>query len=93
MADTKFVDGLSFFLPRDIAPEYIKGTLTIDPKRFVEWMKANAESLGTGRNRDGETVKVFRIDLKVSQGGKSYAALNDWKPSFQPKEEGEESPW
>lgn len=84
--DTVFTDGLSFFLPRENAPNYIKGSIVIEPKRFVEWMKANGEHLSVGRDRDGQNVQVFRIDLKLGQSGKAYAALNTWKPSFQPND-------
>lgn len=49
-------------------------------------MQANAEHLPGGCDREGQEAKVFRIDLKVSQGGKTYAALNTWQPSFQPKD-------
>ena len=83
-ADTIFTEGMSYFLPRENAPEYIKGSLVIEPKKFVEWMKANAEHLSTGKGYDGNSVKVLRIDLKIGQSGKSYAALNTWQPSFQP---------
>jgi len=84
--DTIFTDGLSYFEPRQSAPEYIKGSIVIEPKRFVEWMKANGEHLSTGKDREGNATKVFRIDLKIGQSGKAYAALNTWQPSFQPNE-------
>ena len=84
---TIFLEGFSYFEPRPNAPEYIKGSIVIDPKAFVAWMQANKEHLSTGRDREGQPAKVFRIDLKIGQSGKSYAALNTWQPSFQPKEE------
>lgn len=73
-------------MPRPNAPEYIIGSVAIEPKRFLEWVKAKAEYMSNGRNRDGQTVKVIRIDLKRSQSGRAYAALDTWKPNFQPND-------
>lgn len=77
--DTIFTDGLTFWLPRDGAPEYVRGQLSIDPRRFVEFMNAHKDKLVAYTDRDGNERKQFRIDLKVGKGGKAYAALNTYK--------------
>ncbi len=35
--DKVFVDGLFFNLPRENSPEFVKGNLNIDMKKFIEW--------------------------------------------------------
>ena len=70
MSDKVFVDGLFFNLPRENAPEFVKGNLNIDMKKFIEWAKTH--------HKDGKVS----IDLLMSKAGKPYTALN----TFVPKE-------
>ena len=68
MSDIEFISGLSFKAPNDNAPEYVKAKGSIKRADLIAW-------LGT---KDGEWVN---FDLKVSSGGKWYAAVDNWKPS------------
>jgi hypothetical protein len=71
MEDKKpiFVDGLRFWLPREGAPDFVKGALSIDIAKLTNWL-------------NNQTEDKIIIDLKVSRGGKSYAQLNTYKPNF-----------
>ncbi len=68
MSDNKFVPGLLVKAPRDGAPEYVKAKISIKVAELQEFL----------RQQDGEWVN---LDVKVSQGGKWYAAIDDWKPN------------
>ena len=68
MSDIEFISGLSFKAPNDNAPEYVKAKGSIKRADLIAW-------LGT---KDGEWVN---FDLKVSNGGKWYAAVDNWKPN------------
>lgn len=66
-ADTKFINGLIIKAPNEKAPEYVKARISIRREELIEWLKSE----------QGEWINA---DIKVSQGGKWYAAVDDWKP-------------
>jgi hypothetical protein len=64
--ETEFVSGLIVKAPNDKAPEYVKARLSIKRDELIAFLNT----------RDGEWLNV---DIKVSQGGKWYAAVDNWK--------------
>ena len=72
MSDEKvFTDGLIFKLPRDGAPDFVKGSLSVKVDEFKAWLDTHVDN------------GWVNIDLKVSQGGKAYAEKNTWKPILE----------
>ena len=67
MADLEFVDGLIVKPPRQGAPEFVKGSISIKRADLGNWLRA----------KDDEWIN---IDIKVGQSGKWYASVNNWKP-------------
>lgn len=63
-----FTDGLIFKLPRESAPDFVKGSLSVKVEEFKAWLDTHVDN------------GWVNIDLKVSQGGKAYAEKNNWKP-------------
>lgn len=72
--DIEFVAGLSFKAPKEGAPDYVKAKGSIKREDLIAWLQA----------KDGEWVN---FDLKVSNAGKWYAAVDNWKPD--PKKQAE----
>lgn len=70
MSDNKFIPGLIVKGARDGAPDYVKGKISIKVNELKEWLQT----------QQGEWVN---LDIKVSQQGKWYAAIDDWKPNGQ----------
>lgn len=75
------VSGLFFNLPREGAPDFVKGRLGI-----------NVEELGTFLREQYKTIEPndkgqrwLNIDLLVSKAGKPYAKVNDFKPEATPE--------
>jgi len=66
--ETEFVNGLIVKAPRDGAPDYVKASISIKREELIAWLQT----------RQDEWVNV---DVKVSNGGKWYAAVNNWKPN------------
>ena len=66
--DPKFIDGLIVKAPNERAPEYVKAKLSIKREELIAWLQS----------QQGEWINA---DVKVSQGGKWYAAVDDWKPN------------
>lgn len=67
MSTQKFINGLIVKAPNDRAPEYVKARLSIKREELIAWLQSE----------HGEWINA---DIKVSQGGKWFAAVDDWKP-------------
>ena len=65
-----FPNGIFFKLPNEKAPDFVKGSISVKVDEAVLWLRENADQGGW-----------VNLDLKISKGGKPYAALNTWKPS------------
>lgn len=66
--DAKFINGLIVKAPNENAPEYVKAKLSIKREELIAWLQSES----------GEWINA---DVKVSQGGKWYCAVDDWKPN------------
>jgi hypothetical protein len=75
--EVEFIDGLSAKAPPERAPEYVKAKLSIKREKLIAWLQA----------RDGEWVNA---EVKVSQNGKWYVAVDAWKP--EQKDRGTDRP-
>jgi hypothetical protein len=71
--ETKFIDGLIVKAPNDGAPEYVKAKLSIKREELIAWLQS-------------QTGDWINADVKVSQNGKWYAAVDNWKPEGQRQE-------
>jgi len=71
--DIKFVEGFYVDPPREGAPDFVKGRVSIKASQFCQFMKklADADELSNG---------YINIDVLESKGGKWYAKINDFKP-------------
>jgi len=69
-SETQFVNGLIVKPPRDGAPEYVKAKLSIK----------NVEMIAFLQERVARGEEWTNADIKESQGGKWYAAVDNWKP-------------
>lgn len=63
----EFPDGLIYKLPREGAPDFVKGSLSLKRADLVKWLS-------------GKSDEWINLDLKVGKSGKAYAAINTWKP-------------
>lgn len=79
MSDIKYIDGLIVKAPNEKAPDYVKAKLSIRREELVGWLQA-------------QTGDWINADVKVSKGGKWYAAVDDWKPNGEAKPQRQERP-
>lgn len=68
--NTEFVGGMIAKAPHDNAPEYVKARLSIKREELIAWLGA--------RNDDW-----VNVEIKESQSGKWYAAVDSWNPDRQ----------
>ena len=69
MSEAQFVDGLIIKPPRDNAPDFVKGSISIKRKDLGNWL----------RQKEDDWIN---LDIKASKNDSSkwYAQVNDWKP-------------
>ncbi|MFT7557664.1 MAG: hypothetical protein ACI83D_000329 [Planctomycetota bacterium] len=66
--DPEFVDGLIIKAPRQGAPDFVKGSISIKREELLAWLSQKTE-------------EWINLDIKVSKAGKWYSQVNTWKPS------------
>jgi hypothetical protein len=67
MQQKNFITGMRFSAPREKAPEWCKGTISVNIEEFVAYARANQDSRGW-----------LNIDVKESKGGNLYCELNTY---------------
>jgi hypothetical protein len=78
MSETKiYPKGIAFFAPRENAPQWVKGSILINPNELVKWMEGNKELL-VESEKYGKQYK-----LQVTDKG---LQVDTWKPEEKPKE-------
>ncbi len=75
MSDKIFVDGMQFDPPKQGAPSFVKGKISVRVQPFVEFCNKYANEAG-----------FINIDLFQSQKGNLYLALNTYKKPVQKEE-------
>jgi len=72
-----FADGVFFDRPREGAPSFIKGKMSIEPKKLIAFLEANKQYLSP--------KGWLNLDLKESKTGNLYFQVNTWKPLEKPE--------
>jgi hypothetical protein len=77
MADKVYANGIWGNPPRDGAVDFVIGSLSIIPERFIEWLQQQTP------NDKG----YVRLDVLKRKSGDGWSfPLNDWKPDGQSKQ-------
>lgn len=76
MAEKKLAEGFYFDRPREGAPEFVKGRLSVKAEQAIPFIEENKNDKG-----------YINLDLLVSKEGKLYLSLNDWKPEAKKEAE------
>jgi hypothetical protein len=75
MSETKnYPKGIAFFAPRENAPQWVKGSILINPNELVKWMEGNKQLL-VDSEKYGKQYKLQVTDKGVQ--------VDTWKPSGQ----------
>ncbi len=64
--EIKFAEGIYFDQPRESAPAYVLGQISMRREQAIQWL----ESLDT---------EWVRVDVQMSKGGKPYCKLNTYQ--------------
>ena len=68
----EFVDGLFVNNPRENAPDFVKGSLSIQADKFIPYLKSKANAKG-----------YVNIDMLESKDGNLYPKLKYWNPRLK----------
>ena len=74
--DIIFADGMSFKLPREGQPAFVKGSVAIKVDTFIAFLQTH------------QSEGWVNIDLLKSKKGSLYFKLNDWKPASKEETKG-----
>jgi hypothetical protein len=74
MDNTPLPEGISFFGPRDNAPDFVLGTISINPAKFVDYL--------TNQSPDEKGYVKFQV-LIAKGTGKPYVKLDTYKPPIR----------
>lgn len=72
MADSKFIDGIRVYKPKDNAPSFVISNGVINRDELLNWLNQQEAQI--------------RFDIKLSQKGGYYVAVNDFKPQAKAPE-------
>jgi len=72
MPEKIFADGMFFKRPREGAPDFVRGAISIKVAEFIPFIEKHA--------KDG----WVNLDLKNSKGDKLYLELNTWQKETLP---------
>lgn len=81
MAEPIYPDGIRIWEPREGAPSFIKGSVSVHPETLLNWSKQYQDAKG-----------YIRLDLKEGRDGKLYMVLNTYKRDMEQKEAPKEEP-
>ena len=65
--NVEFPAGLIIKAPREGAPDFVKGSISIKRAELVDWLNQKQD-------------EWINLDIKVSKQGKWYTQVNTWKP-------------
>lgn len=78
MSDIEFIDGLSVKAPRENAPGFVIGSLSMHRLKLIAYLQA-------------QTDDFVNADIKVAKSNKWYVAKDSWKPAA-PRQDRQEAP-
>ena len=76
MTDRIFVDGMMFRIPSPKAPDWVKGNISINTEKMINFLKEHPGENGW-----------INLDVKLSKNGTAYVELSTFVPKIKPKEE------
>ena len=70
MSDKDFAEGIYFNDKHERAPDFVLGSISLQPSRFIEWLRAQPVS----------EKGYVRLSVLRSKAGKPYVVLDTWEP-------------
>lgn len=79
MAETIYPKGFRSFSRRESAPEFVLGTLIIDPNEFFAFVKENPDYISEYTSKEGVKSKQLKLNILKSKDGRIYFTVDTYK--------------
>lgn len=79
MAETIYPKGIRTFEARESAPEFVLGTMIINPNEFFAWVKENPDFISEYKSKDGVISKQLKLNILKSQKGGINFTVDTYK--------------
>ena len=79
MAETIYPKGFRTFARRDNAPEFVLGTLIIDPNEFFAFVKENPDFISEYTSKEGVKSKQLKLNILKSKDGRINFTVDTYK--------------
>ena len=79
MAETIYPKGVRTFEARESAPEFVLGTMIINPNEFFAWVKENPEYISEYKSKEGVISKQLKLNILKSQKGGINFTVDTYK--------------
>lgn len=87
MSDIPLPEGISFFDPHAKAPDFVIGTISVNPVKFIQYLES----------QEADEKGYIKFQVLKSKKGTSYVKLDTWKPTAKAGtvkgEDGEDVPF
>jgi hypothetical protein len=80
MAETVYPKGFRTFERRESAPDFVLGTLIINPNEFFAWVKENPGFISEYTSKDGQVSKQLKLNILKSKDGRVNFTVDNYKP-------------
>ena len=84
MAETIYPKGIRTFEARESAPEFVLGTMIINPNEFFAWVKENSEYISEYKSKEGVISKQLKLNILKSQKGGINFTVDTYKKADDP---------
>ena len=81
MAETIYPKGWRTFDRRDSAPEFVLGTLIIDPNEFFAFVKENPDFISDYKSKEGVISKQLKFNILKAKDGRINFTVDTYKPT------------
>ena len=79
MAETIYPKGIRTFEARESAPEFVLGTMIINPNEFFAWVKENPDYISEYKSKEGVISKQLKLNILKSQKGGINFTVDTYK--------------
>ena len=79
MAETTKPKGWLTFDRRDSAPEFVLGSLIINPNDFFAWVKENPDLISEYKSKEGVISKQLKLNILTSHKGGINFTVDTYK--------------
>lgn len=75
MSEKKYVNGVRFFPKKESQPDFVIGSIVLNPEQIAQWAKENPDLCS-----DYKGQQQIKLDVLRSKQGEVYTQLNTFKP-------------